>query len=176
MSNQPMKTSPLVEPSATNFQPIGTFPPIIHEVPGYQPIETSLLCGTNPYMGPEPMNNSPMDTHNTPEEVEKAKQQDLNLPNAAYSPIQHDDFNSVVSRMQRNQPVSPNPRIKYQSLGISTNKLFEDTAVTISLAELFRESPNLRQREELYLAGTGAPRTEDAINKRITHVILDGGA
>ncbi|KAJ9071069.1 hypothetical protein DSO57_1000745 [Entomophthora muscae] len=73
--------------------------------------------------------------------------------------------------------------------GISVEKLFAKTAVTISLADLLQESPKLRQKahravlalqlywkEELFLAGTGAPRTEAAVNKQMTHIILDGGA
>ncbi|KAJ9068655.1 hypothetical protein DSO57_1026537 [Entomophthora muscae] len=67
------------------------------------------------------------------------------------------------------------------------DQLFEDTALIISSAELFRENPKLKQkahrevsalqphrREELYLAGTGASRTEGAINEQMTHIILDG--
>ncbi|KAJ9068654.1 hypothetical protein DSO57_1026536 [Entomophthora muscae] len=87
MCNQPVETSLLVEFGATNFQPIGTFLTVIHEVPGYQPKETSPLCGTNPYMGPEPVDNSSVDTHNTPEEVEKAKHQNPYFPDATYPPI-----------------------------------------------------------------------------------------
>ncbi|KAJ9074843.1 hypothetical protein DSO57_1002273 [Entomophthora muscae] len=93
-SNQPMKTSPLVDTKVMGNQPIETSSLV--EL-GYQSMKTSPLRGTNPYMRSETMGNSPMDTHNTPEEVELARHQKPNLLNAAYPSIQHDDFDSVVS-------------------------------------------------------------------------------
>ncbi|KAJ9077909.1 hypothetical protein DSO57_1012074 [Entomophthora muscae] len=101
----------------------------------------------------------------------------------------NDDYKPVVPGSSKDPLEADTLKIEKLNKGISIEKLFEDTLITISLADLFQESPTSQQKahkavlalqphrkEESFLAGTGAPRTEGAVNGRMTHAILDGGA
>ncbi|KAJ9072641.1 hypothetical protein DSO57_1025274 [Entomophthora muscae] len=133
--------------------------------------------------------STPMDTFNTPAEMILVDNNDLCLPNGAHPSTMNDEPKHAIHGIHRHPQDAPNLKTERLVEGILVNKLFEETAVTISLADLLWESPKLRQKahravlalqlhwkEKLFLAGTGAPRTEAAINKQMTHVILDGGA
>ncbi|KAJ9079620.1 hypothetical protein DSO57_1033459 [Entomophthora muscae] len=147
------------------------------------PIDISILGS------PEIFINMPMDEFNTPmecriaiDEITKTKTEGINVIDNVNT---HTVPGIKVNNLESQQP--GNRLLDIQ--GISMDQLFEQTKVTIYLADLLCESPKLRQKahrtvtllipmkkEESYLAGTGAPRTEAAVNNCMTHVILDGGS
>ncbi|KAJ9072619.1 hypothetical protein DSO57_1025616 [Entomophthora muscae] len=127
-----------------------------------------------------------MDIFNTPTDKELVDNCKSNLPMNTEELEMNDNYKPVVPGISKHPLEVDTLKIEKLNKGISIDKLFEDTSITISLADLFRESPTLRQkahkavlalrphrREELYLAGTRAPRTEGTVNGRMTHVILD---
>ncbi|KAJ9049502.1 hypothetical protein DSO57_1023739 [Entomophthora muscae] len=144
---------------------------------------------TSPVVPPGTTLNTPMDTFNTPVEMGLVDNNDPRLTNRAHPSTMNDEPKHAIPGIHRHPQDAPNLKMERLVEGISVDKLFVETAVTISLADLLWESPKLRQKshravsalqlhwkEELFLVGTGAPRTEAAVNKQMTHNILDGGA
>ncbi|KAJ9074714.1 hypothetical protein DSO57_1003769 [Entomophthora muscae] len=141
---------------------------------------------TTPPLELEMYYNSPMGIFNTPMEKELVFNNMPKLPMSTEEQEMDDNYKPVVPGILKHSLEATTLKIEKLSKGISIDKLFEDTSITISLAVLFQESPTLQQkahkavlafqphrREKLFLAGTGAPRTEGAINRRMIHIIPD---
>ncbi|KAJ9057458.1 hypothetical protein DSO57_1022518 [Entomophthora muscae] len=137
--------------------------------------------------------NTPMDISilGSPEIFTNTLMDEFNTPMKCHVII----YDIIKTKMENNNyqsqqsGITTNKKELLDIQGISINQVFEQTKVTISLADLLRKSPKLRQKahktvlslipmkkEELCLAGIGVPRTEAAVNNHMTHVILDGGA
>ncbi|KAJ9053119.1 hypothetical protein DSO57_1027461 [Entomophthora muscae] len=178
-----MEASPLVEADTTNNTPMETLPLV---GPGFA---ANPNMDTTPPLEPEANYNLPMDTFNTHMDKKLLYNHKSNLPMNTEEPEMNDNYKPVVPGISKHPLEADTLKIEKLNKGISIDKLFEDTSITISLTDLFQESPTLQQKahkavlalqphrkEELFLAGTGAPRTEGAVNRRMTHVILNGGA
>ncbi|KAJ9073873.1 hypothetical protein DSO57_1011988 [Entomophthora muscae] len=181
--NTPMETSPLIKEESVDNPPMKTSSLIYPDSTANIPMETSTVEAANT------MYNSPMDTFNTPAEMGLVDNNNLHLSNGEQSSNMNDDCKQAIPSIQRRPLDASNLKAERLVEGILVDKLFAETAVTISLADLLWESPKLQQKthravsalqlhqkEEIFLAGTGAPRTEAAVNRRTTHVILDEGA
>ncbi|KAJ9049929.1 hypothetical protein DSO57_1019420 [Entomophthora muscae] len=178
-----METSLLVEVDATNNPPMETSPLV-----GAGLAVNPNMNTTTPLKS-EVNYNPPMDTLNTPTDKELVDNCKSNLPMNTEELEMNDGYKPVVPGIPKQPLEADTLKIEELNKGISTDKLFEDTSITSSLADIFQESPTLRQKahkavsalrphrkEELFLAGTGAPRTEGAVNKHMAHSILDRGA
>ncbi|KAJ9054386.1 hypothetical protein DSO57_1015388 [Entomophthora muscae] len=180
--NTPMETSPLIKEENVANPPIEMSSFIYPDSTTNIPMETSQVEAANT------MYNSPMDTFNIPAEMVLVDNNNSHLPNGEQSSKMNNDCMQAIPSIQRHPLDTSNLKAERLVEGILVDKLFAETAVTISLADLLWESPKLQQKahravlalqlhckEELFLAGTGAPRTEAAVNRRMTHIILDGG-
>ncbi|KAJ9051030.1 hypothetical protein DSO57_1008575 [Entomophthora muscae] len=169
--NTSMEISPLIKEESVVNPPMKTSPLIYIDSTANIPMETS------PVVPPDTTLNTPMDTFNTPEEMVLVDNNDLRLSNRAHSSTMNGEPKYAIPRIHRHPQDVPNLLTERLVEGISVDKLFAETVVTISLADLLWESPKLRQKahravsalqphqEEFFLAGTGAPRTEAVVNK-----------
>ncbi|KAJ9060003.1 hypothetical protein DSO57_1035510 [Entomophthora muscae] len=181
--NTPMETSPLIKEESIANPSMEKSPLIYTDSTAKIPMETS------PVVPPDTTLNTPMDTFNTPAEMGLVDNNNLHLSNRAHPSTMNDEPKHAIPGIQQHPVDTSNLKMERLVEGILVDKLFAETAVTISLANLLWESPKLRQKahrailalqlhwkEEIFLAGTGAPRTEAAVNKQMAHIILDGGA
>lgn len=134
-----------------------------------------------------PQGGSAMDTRNTPEE----------RTHISELITQHDNRfgTNLAERLAQVKGTAPGLKGTIRELpstltmGLSATDLLANTSLTISWADLCRESPQFRQKlhnavsaliprrkENAFLAGTGAPRTTGFVNMQATAIILDGGA
>ncbi|KAJ9082448.1 hypothetical protein DSO57_1004369 [Entomophthora muscae] len=160
--NIPMETSPLIKEESVTNPPMETSPLIYTEPTANIPMETSSVVPTDTTL------KTPMDTFNTPAEMGLVDNNDPHLPNRAHPSTMNDEPKHAIPGIHRHPQDAPNLKTERLVEGISVDKLFAETL----------ESPKLRQKahrailalqphqkEKLFLAGTGAPRTEAALNK-----------
>ncbi|KAJ9051266.1 hypothetical protein DSO57_1006188 [Entomophthora muscae] len=171
--NTPMETSPLIKEESVANSLMEMSPLIYTDSTANIPMETS------PVVPPNTTLNTPMDTFNTPVEIGLVDNNDLRLPNRAHPSTMNDEPKHAIPGIHRHPQDVSNLKKKRLVEGILVGKLFAETAESPKLLQkAHREVSALQpvQKEELFLVGTGALRTEAAINKQITHVILDEGA
>ncbi|KAJ9059301.1 hypothetical protein DSO57_1003918 [Entomophthora muscae] len=127
----PMETSPLVEVDATNNPPMETSPlvgtglAVNPHVDTTTPLESEVNC------------NSPMDTFNTPTDKELVDYYKSDLSMNTGELKMNDNYKPVVPGISKQSSEADTLKLEKLNKGISIDKLFEDTSITISLADLF---------------------------------------
>ncbi|KAJ9081425.1 hypothetical protein DSO57_1014722 [Entomophthora muscae] len=139
-TNTPMEISPLVEEEPMANPPMKTSPLIYSDSTANNPMKIT------PVEASDAIHNFPMDTFNTPAEMRLVDTNKLHLPNGGQPSTMSNNYKHAIPGIHRHPLDASNLKAEKLVEGILVEKLFAETAVTISLADLLQESPKLRQK------------------------------
>ncbi|KAJ9082749.1 hypothetical protein DSO57_1001815 [Entomophthora muscae] len=129
-TSTPMEISPLVEEEPMANPPIKTSPLIYSDSTSNNPMETTLVEASDTIL------NSTMYTFNTPAEMGLVDNNKSHLPNGGQPSTMNGNSKRAIPSIQRYPPDASNLKAEKLVKEILVDKLFAETAVTISLADL----------------------------------------